>query len=113
MEACIAFAPEVGIGADEFVFAWDESPSCREIARAEKRGPTPAGYGIHATAAVVFLAGFVGKIAADVVTALIKEQAVRIIKETFVEKRESDPEFEVFPVKRPDGRRIFVVKEKS
>jgi len=101
MDYQIALHPDLNLSPADFVKAWNDTPECREMAKANLDEPTSAQYDPFAAAAVAVLSGVAIGVAAN---ALYDR-----IKKVFI-KKDVTKQIEIIQLDLPDGSRLLVVK---
>ncbi len=102
MDYPIALSPELGISAEEFMAAWNDTLECKDIALAELREEPPAGFS-EPSSVLIFLSGVVSTVTLNVISNLI----TKIIEERLFKKNE------VVSLEQDDGTHILAVNEKE
>ncbi len=115
MEYQIAISPELQISTADFVAAWNEKPECHDMAQAAKTEAQPKGFPVPAELlmdGLIFLAGFAGSIALDIVKDRIKKVIEDLIDKKFAKKETPASKFEVLVIEGSDPP-VIVIKEKE
>lgn len=114
MNYSLAISPDLRIGAEEFASGWNQDPTSKDIALAQSAETSPEKYisldPELMRQGMVFLAGFAGTIALDVVKDLIKDRIMKILAGR--SGLNASPLFEVIVVQSGD-QTIIVVKAKA
>ena len=102
MDYQIALSPDLGLSAEDFVSAWNETPECRAVAEARPDRSAAAQYGPTLLAgALAVLGGVAINIVSNALYDLIKQALAR---------RGVKTQTEIVQLDRPDGTRLLVVK---
>jgi hypothetical protein len=99
MEYKVVFSPEMDVNPKDFAEIWNNTPECREIAKAEASKVQDTQFDMGVTAVIL-----------SIVTSAVGTALYELIKKAFKGKH-SDIEF--VQIDQPDGTRIIVVKIKE
>ena len=101
MEYKVVFSPEMDVNPKDFAEVWNNTPECREIAKAEASKVQDTQFDMGITAVILLGIG----------TSIVGTAICELIK-TLVQKRVSK-ETEITQIDQPDGTRIITVKIKE
>ncbi len=107
----IVISPDLGMQADEFVAAWNETPACRRVAEA---GLTDEPADVSMIDPALLQQGLIllGSVAGGVALEAIKELAQERLKAYLAGKfPEKPPPVQVEAIRQPGGAYLIVVKE--
>jgi hypothetical protein len=110
MDYQIALDPGLGVSAEEFAAAWNQTTTCRELAQAWTSTLSPKGYPLDPQLiqqGLVLLSGAAGALALDALKNAVKDK----LTDYFKEKLSRKPSLKVEAVRQPDGAYLLVVKE--
>ena len=98
----IALDPKLAVSPAEFITAWNQTPECLAVGKAERSAEASAEFDPLLAAALVTIASsLLVNIASNIFYDLIKEALARqgVTKRT-----------EIIEMTRPDGTRLLIVK---
>jgi hypothetical protein len=111
MDYQIAIDPNLGISANEFVMAWNETPACRALAEARspissvKGSPLDPQMLQQGLVLLAGVAGTVGGLALDALKDSVKDKLTAYFKEKMSRK----PSIKVEAIRQPGGAYLLVV----
>jgi len=99
MEYKVVFSPEMDVNPKNFAEIWNNTPECREIAKAEASKVQGTQFDMGVTAVIL-----------SIVTSAVGTALYELIKKSFKDKHR---DIEFVQIDQPDGTRIIVVKTKD
>ena len=113
MDYQIVLAPELGLNAQDFVSAWNDTPDCRDLAEARLSTQPPQGFPLdpqlvqQGFALLIGAAGAAGTLALDALKDAVKEKLTAYLKQKLSKK----PAIKVESIRQPGGAYLLVVTE--
>jgi len=100
MEYKVVFSPEMDVNPKDFAEIWNNTPECREIAKAEASKVQGTQFDMGITAVILIGIG----------TSIVGTALYDLIKKAFKDKHKN---IEFTQIDQPDGTRIIAVKIKE
>ena len=111
----IAFDPDLGVSAQDFIRDWNATPACRALAEAQPDTQGPSSFSLDPQMlqqGLVLLSGMVGA-ASGLVLDTLKDAVKDRLAEYFKDKLSKKPTIKVSFVRQPGGGLLIVTEESA